>query len=151
MNIITPSAPIKHIMTRHLFLAHPSDSLTKAQSMFDSKQIRHLPVVENHEIVGILSLNDIMRLSFGDNWLGDGSGSSTFIENLQVGDVMRKKPHTIHEDDSIEDAARKLRDETFHALPVVNQGGIVGIVTTTDLIDFFLEGVDSKFNREKNL
>lgn len=52
---------------------------------------------------------------------------------------MRYSPETISQEDTIKDASKILADREFHALPVVDHGKVVGIITTTDIINYFLQ------------
>ena len=137
MDITTSTSPVKNIMTDHLYVLNIKDPITKAVQMFREHHIRHLPVVNNNQIVGIMSKTDVLRLSFGDNFFDDTD--LTFVETLKTEDVMRRNPHTVNENECIRDVARKLMNEDFHALPVVNEKGICGILTTTDIIQYFLD------------
>ena len=58
--------PVSTIMTKEVITLHKSDSLETAELIFKSKKIRHIPVVNGTHIVGMLSYNDLMRISFAD-------------------------------------------------------------------------------------
>ncbi|MEM7552012.1 MAG: CBS domain-containing protein [Bacteroidota bacterium] len=58
---------------------------------------------------------------------------------LSINQVMRYSPETISQEDTIKDASKILADREFHALPVVDHGKVVGIITTTDIINYFLQ------------
>ena len=63
--------PISHIMTKDLFKVNLTDTLLKVKDLFDQKRVRHLPVVSNKKLVGIISLTDILRISFGSTFGND--------------------------------------------------------------------------------
>jgi CBS domain-containing membrane protein len=136
----TVTSCVKDIMTRHLFQLNPGDSLQKAQRMMEDKHIRHLPVVENHKLVGILSLTDIMRLSFVETYGEKQRGiDAEMYDLLTTQQVMRINPHTVEVNESLHDVASKLVEEEYHALPVLDNEKLVGIITTTDVIKHFLK------------
>jgi CBS domain-containing membrane protein len=57
---------------------------------------------------------------------------------LSINQVMKHSPVTVNSEDTIQDAAQIFSEKEFHALPVVDDGELVGIVTTTDIMKFFL-------------
>jgi CBS domain-containing protein len=61
------------------------------------------------------------------------------LEMLSIPQVMTSKPRSVTSDDSIKDVAEIFVSEDFHALPVVDDGVLKGIVTTTDVIRYMLE------------
>ncbi|MGB0523484.1 MAG: CBS domain-containing protein [Flammeovirgaceae bacterium] len=129
-------------MTANVIAINPSLSLLEAQNLFRKHKIRHLPVVKDEKLIGILSLTDLQRVSFA-SISGDGelSSDSALIEMLNVEHIMRKEPTSVSDNQTIADVAEILAEEEFHALPVTQSGTnkLVGIVTTTDLIRYMLK------------
>lgn len=140
---------VSEVMTDHLYLLNETDLLIKAEKMLDKFGIRHLPVVSDDKIIGILSQTDIERLSFGDLFLNNTSyGESTILDELTVNDVMRKNPACVYETDSLFDTAKKLSAQEYHAFPVLNkEDNLVGIITTTDLIRFLMDNCSIPVNK----
>lgn len=66
-------------MTQNLVKLNLEDTLTKAESLFKSHKIRHLPVVNGDKIVGMLSYNDLLRISFADATDDDGDTVETTV------------------------------------------------------------------------
>ena len=58
--------PISEIMTSDVITLNPKDNLESAERLFKSKKIRHIPVVNGKEIIGMLSYTDLLRISFAD-------------------------------------------------------------------------------------
>lgn len=131
--------PIKDIMTAQVFSITTSTRLEEAEAMFRKHKVRHLPVTKNHELVGILSLTDLQRISFATS-LGEAEEEidNAMYEMLGIEQVMQSKPVSIQQNASVKDAAEILASREFHALPVLDNKQLVGIVTTTDLIKFLL-------------
>jgi len=126
---------IKEIMTTQLITTQETDSLEFARKIFKKNKIRHIIVLKGDSLVGILSSHDLSRVSFGDTYGDDQTKMDDAIVNmLSVKDVMRHKPITITPDYSLEDAIYILLNRRFHSLPVVEDGKVVGIVTTTDFL-----------------
>lgn len=132
--------PVSHIMTNNLVLLNINDTLEKAEELFKKHNIRHIPVVNNNEVEGILSYTDLLRISFADAVDEDEDHVETIVYNMfSLEQVMVKNVTTVKASDAIYDVAKILSTESFHALPVVKEGKLVGIVTTTDLINYLLE------------
>ncbi len=90
------------------------ESLHYARAIFDKKKIRHLPVVDNRKLVGMLSLTDIMRLSFGNTYgIDDSETDKTLFEMLTIGQVMKEHPMFVDSEDSIKKVAEILTKESF--------------------------------------
>ena len=126
---------ISSIMTSSVLTVDVEESLFEAKKLFDEKKIRHLPVLKGGKLVGILSLTDIMRLSFGDTYGEDQAGiDNVMYDMLSIDEVMKANPVSIEESNSIKEAAEIFANNEFHALPVLSNGKLTGIVTTTDII-----------------
>ncbi len=126
---------IESVMTTAVITVDVNESLLIAREIFDKKKVRHLPVVDNRKLVGILSLTDIMRLSFGNTYgIDDSETDKTLFEMLTIRQIMKEHPMFVNTEDSIKKVADILTKEEFHALPVLKDNNLVGIVTTTDII-----------------
>ncbi|UZH54933.1 CBS domain-containing protein [Salinimicrobium tongyeongense] len=137
--------PVSQIMTKNILRLSLSDNLSTAESLMKKNHIRHLPVVENEHIVGMISLNDLLRISFADATDGGGDDVETAVyEMFTVEQVMTQKVEYISSNHSVADAAKLFLEHEFHALPVVDDDCLTGIVTTTDVIRFFLENEMTK-------
>ena len=131
--------PVSYVMTKNLVLLHTTDSLEKAEYLMKKHQIRHIPVVDNKKIVGILSQTDLLRLSFADSYNSAKNESELDVYNmLTVNQIMMKNLTCVSSGTSIYKVAKLLKEHEFHALPVVDHNELVGIVTTTDLITYLL-------------
>lgn len=132
--------PVSHIMTNNLVLLNVNDTLEKAEELFKKHNIRHIPVVNNNEVEGILSYTDLLRISFADAVDEDEDHVDSIVYNMfSLKQVMVKNVTTVIASDAIYDVAKILATESFHALPVEEEGKLVGIVTTTDLINYLLK------------
>ena len=132
--------PVSSIMSSVIHRVSKDNVLRDAEHLFHRYKIKHLPVVSGDEVVGMLSLTDLQRMSFATIWgEEENSVDETIVESLTVGQVMKHRPKTIAFNESIENAADILSQAEFHALPVVDDGKLVGIITTTDIIKFLLK------------
>lgn len=134
--------PISHIMTKTVVTVNQNDDLRKVVEKLKSNSIRHIPVVNGKEVVGIISRTDVNRLTFGALFDGQEGVDEAILDMLTIPQVMTSKPKTLTSDTIIKDLASTFVKEEFHALPVVDNGELKGIVTTTDVIKYFLEQYD---------
>ena len=131
--------PVSTIMSTHLIKLNVTDELTKAEILFKKNKIRHIPVVSGNKLVGMLSYTDLLRISFADA-VEEDEVIDVMVYNLfTIEQVMTKKLSTISPETSIKEAAEILSTKEFHALPVVENDLLVGILTTTDVIKYLLK------------
>ena len=132
--------PVSSIMVKDLITVSVRDGLDKAEHLLKKYKIRHVPVVEGKKIVGMLSLNDILRISFADGAFREEEDiSSSIYEMFTIRNLMRSKLETVRSDNTIKEVAEKFVESEYHSLPVVDDGILVGILTTTDLIQYLLQ------------
>ncbi|HMR87938.1 MAG TPA: CBS domain-containing protein [Saprospiraceae bacterium] len=126
------------IMTKQPFSVTLKNSLSEVERLLKENFIRHAPVVDGHRLIGMISKTDLERISFLEI---DGQKviKSKYYDLFTVEQVMTKSVHCIQEDDFIKDAAEILSLGSFHALPVLRDDELVGIVTSTDLINYLLK------------
>lgn len=131
--------PIQNIMTKHVIAVHTKDSLKDVVAALKKHKIRHLPVLDGSQVVGIISRTDINRLTFGALFENQEGSDEAVLEMLSIPQVMTSKPRTVPSDMSIREVAEIFASEDYHALPVVDGNTLQGIVTTTDVIKYMLE------------
>jgi len=132
------NVPVSEIMSKELITLSPKQSLYEAEKLFNRHHIRHIPVVENKRLVGMISHTDLLRLSFADLDESDEFSVPVIYEMFGIPDVMTRVPVFIEVDSTIKETAEILARQSFHSLPVLDNGILVGIVTTTDLINYLL-------------
>lgn len=133
--------PVSTIMSTQLVVLNKSDSLEKAEHLFKKHHIRHIPVIEGQKkIVGMLSLTDLLRISFADGAYEDEQDIESVVYDMfTIPQVMAKNIKSVRPETTVKEVAELLAREEFHAVPVVSEGDLVGIVTTTDLIKYLLK------------
>lgn len=122
-------------MTRHVEAARPEETVLDARDRFRFGGFRHLPVVtESGRLVGIVSDRDVLRVagpSLGSNEFEDDAGPGT---DRPLTEIMTRVPVTADPTMSMEEAADLMLREDVSALPVLDEGHLVGIVTTADVL-----------------
>lgn len=132
--------PIADIMTKKIIALNRKDDLETAEMLFKKHKIRHIPVVHEDSIIGMLSYTDLLRISFADAFNEDEDEVDTVVYNMfTIEQVMAKNLVSVSSDTPIKEVAQLLAKKEFHALPVVDEGRLVGIITTTDLINYMLK------------
>lgn len=132
-------APVAMIMTEQVIKLQKKDKLEKAESLFKRFNIRHIPIVEGNVVVGMLSNTDVLRINYNELDLVEESHVDVFIHNVfTIEQVMQKKLISVSPSTSIKEVAEIFATKEFHALPVVDNNQLVGIVTTTDLIKYLI-------------
>ncbi|WP_461091080.1 CBS domain-containing protein [Spirosoma gilvum] len=132
--------PVSNIMTRTVFTVNLNDDLHQVIDLINHHKIRHVPVVDANEIVGMISKTDVNRLTFSSLFEGQEDADEAVLQILSIDQVMTHKPRTIPVGMTIREVAEVFAEEEFHALPVVDEENkLVGIVTTTDLIKYLLD------------
>ena len=139
-NEMIRKAPVTTIMTQHVITLTKKDNLETAEHLFKKHRIRHIPVVDGDAIIGMLSYTDLLRISFADAIYDDDDSVDSVVYNMfTIEQVMMKKLVSVSSSHSIKEVSEILAKKEFHALPVVDNNKLVGIVTTTDLIKFLLK------------
>jgi len=113
---------VREIMTRRVITIDADTTLEAARRLLDKHRIRHLPVLANDRLVGMVSDRDLRSA-------GAMNGRRTV-----VGGIMTPMPVTISSDTRVEDAARILLDRKIGGLPVVDGETLAGIVSGDDLL-----------------
>jgi acetoin utilization protein AcuB len=126
---------VRDAMTREVLTVEPETSVAEAWGICRERNIRHLPVMEGGRMVGLVSDRDLRevsprRASFDEeNTLGW----------VRVREIMSTDLITIHPLDTIEHAAREIYEHKINCLPVVAEGELVGIITSSDLMRTLIE------------
>jgi acetoin utilization protein AcuB len=117
---------VRKIMTIQPETVRPEDSIESARLRMERGGFRSLPVVDNEgRLVGIITSRDVLRYAHA-------------LPSTRVDHAMTRDPITIAPDASGEECATTLLAHKFGGLPVVEQGRVIGIVTSTDLLRAFV-------------
>jgi acetoin utilization protein AcuB len=122
---------VKDSMTREVVVLSPQTTGAEALGLCTERRIRHLPVLEGGRLVGIVSDRDLRSAAPP---LEDPERASA-LAKMRVSDVMTRDVVTAHPADPIEVAANRMRERRIGCLPVVEDGGLVGIITSSDVME----------------
>lgn len=128
---------VKDLMRKPVVTVAPEDTSDKVFSLLTLKNIRHLPVLENGKLVGIVSDRDLKRvMGARQGWRLAIKGSQLVLtlSTRKVSTFMRRAPVTIAPEADATEAASIMVKKKIGALPVVKRDKLIGIVTETDLL-----------------
>ena len=117
---------VQDVMTRRVRTLLPDDSLDFARNLFVWTGIRHAPVVENGELIGLITDRDLAWYMAREK-VADAS-------KVVVADAMRRGIQTAGPQDSLTEAAARMAEHKIGCLPITNKGSVIGIVTTSDVL-----------------
>ena len=128
------SNPIRDILKTEMVSVHPDTLAEDVKGIFNEKKFHHLPVVDDYgKLEGIVSYVDLLRLQKLDK------SRSPKAPPLQVKAIMTKHPKFLKPTDELMDAALLFLGNKFHALPIVEDEVVVGIITAHDLLALALD------------
>jgi len=130
---------VKEIMTAAPHTVTPDTVLLKVLAIMNTNTMRHVLVVDDGKLVGIISDRDIRMALNSTLTYGDLGTHFSWLERFVAKQCMTRKPITVEPDTPINQAAAILNEYKFGALPVVAQGKLIGIVTVTDLLAHLAE------------
>lgn len=127
---VSPPSPrlglVRDVMVRKLVTVNVGARLGQVRAYMRSAQIRHLLVLQDGKLAGVLSERDVLGCA--------ANHGCAKAWNLTAGEVMSSRLFTTSPAESLATAARMLVEAKVGCLPVLSDGELVGIVTTTDLL-----------------
>ncbi|MCD6489330.1 MAG: CBS domain-containing protein [Thermodesulfobacterium sp.] len=118
---------VKSWMVTEVITASPDDTVEEAIQLMRRFSIRHIPVVENNKLVGLVTESNLRAYL-----------SSEKLQ-LPLKEVMILNPITVDPETTIDEAARIIYKYKIGGLPVVRKGKLIGIITITDILEAFIE------------
>ena len=129
---------VRGLMTPTPISVSPSTPVDEARALMQQHRIRHLPVLDQGRLVGIVSDRDIRLVLPSPATSLSVHEIGYLLTRLTVAEIMTRGPLTIAPERPITEAARRMLAHKVGALPVVADGQLVGIVTRTNLLQAFL-------------
>ena len=125
------------VMTPNPLTITAVETIGQADELLAENNIRQIPVVNGHELVGIVTDRDI-RSFLSDALLANADRREKALRT-QVSEIMTTDPLFLDPDDDLDEAVEMLIEQKFGALPVVDEAeGLVGIVSYVDVLRCFL-------------
>lgn len=130
---------VRKRMTHDPVVVSPRHSLADALRLTRERRIRHLPVVDDGVLVGMVSDRDV-RTALPSPLTEPDAERVAFLERTPVSAIMRPDVESVGPLDTVEDAAKLMRRRRIGALPVVDaHGAVLGILSESDVLDAFVE------------
>jgi CBS domain-containing membrane protein len=125
---------VRELMSTDVFTVGRNDQLTIADDIMKMKRLRHLPVVEEGRLVGIVTQRDLFHAALSTALNFGEKAQKEFLKTVVVKEVMTDEVLTIDPGADVKEAARLMIEHKIGCLPVVENGKLVGLVTETDLL-----------------
>jgi CBS domain-containing protein len=130
------SSNVGDIMTKDVIVVKENSSIGDVYELMTERNFRHMPVLNSEqEVVGIVSDRDFFR-SWREEllYLREAWEQSELFLNSPISDIMSTHPETIDPEASVAEASTILLESKIGCLPVVDDGKLLGIVTTSDIL-----------------
>ena len=130
---------VRDVMTKDLFTLREDQKVIAAEEMMEWAHIRHVPVIDAaHRLVGIVCSSDILRAAVATV----GANLTAADRRLRLGSLpaakaMHKPVHVIDPDAHVQEAASLMRRLKIGCLPVVEDGRLVGVISSYDVLKIF--------------
>ena len=132
---------VQDVMQTKLFTVTPETTLPEALRLTGQRGVRHLPVLDGDRLVGILSDRDLKRAMASPATSLEAHELNYLLDRLRVEEIMTRTVITIGRMFPIEDAAALMVREKIGALPVTDDGRLVGLVAETDVLRLFVRAL----------
>ena len=126
-------------MSKPVITISPDMPIAEAMNMMKVEKVRRFPVVKEGKLLGVVSDKDLLNASPSPVSTLSIWEMNYLLNKITVSEVMVKNVLSVTEDTPIEQAARIMADNKIGGLPVMRDGGVVGMITETDLFKMFLE------------
>lgn len=121
-------------MVRKVVALQESQTLREALVTAQRHQIRHIPVVKDGDLVGMLTDRDLKRATPSPVSGADMATFDRVVDKTTVSQIMTRNPFSVTPSTRLKDAVKILHDRKFGAIPVTDGEKLVGLLTATDML-----------------
>ncbi len=125
---------VKQVMNCQLYTLKPTDTVHQARELMLNKKIRHVPIVENGEFVGLLTKRDILAVSVSALAEIDTTERDELEAGIPIAEVMVTDVVVAEEEANLLEAAQFMLEQKQGCLPIFRDNQLVGILTETDFV-----------------
>src|SRR4029453_15100097 len=125
---------VREIMSKDIEVVDRNDNLRTVEERMATKQLRHLPVLEQGEVVGIVTQRDLFKATMSSAMGYGEKAQQAYLQSVHVKEIMIYPVVTVSPDTSVAAAADLIITKGIGCLPVVDDHRLIGIVTKTDLL-----------------
>lgn len=130
---------VADVMTKEVVTVDISQTVSDISKIITEKNIRHIPVMENGKIIGMVSKSDYQRLTYNTYTTDQEATDELLSEIFKLEDLMCANPYTVTSNTNLIEAIEIFTTHEFHALPVVDNEQLIGIISTTDILRLFAQ------------
>lgn len=132
---------VKDVMQAHAVTATLETRLPQLVRLLQRRGFRHLPVLDGAKLVGIISDRDLKQSMASAASTTEGRERDRLLDELNAGQIMARTVVTIEPMAGVDEAAQLMATRKISALPVIEDGRLVGIVTETDVLQLFVRAM----------
>ncbi len=136
--IAEKNTTVREIMMNSPVTLAPGDTLDLANDIISLGRIRHIPIVEDGRVAGVLSQRDLFGAAVGIVLGLKGKEQKDLLKSFRIKEVMRHPVITISPDASVKEAAQSMAEKKIGCLPVVEGENLVGLVTLTNILRYLV-------------
>jgi len=125
---------VRDIMSTNVVAVDEKTSIHDARKIMEAHKIRRLPVMKRDKLVGLVTKHMLLEASPSPATSLSIHELHYLLAKMTVRDIMVKRPHTISPDMPVEEALQLGQEMGYGAFPVVEDGGLVGIATESDIV-----------------
>jgi CBS domain-containing protein len=125
---------VKDVMSTEVTVVDRNDDLSQVEDRMVAKKLRHVPVVENGELVAIVSQRDLFKAMMSSTMGYGEKAQKAYLHSVRVKEMMTYPVVTVTPDTAVGEAANLMLRKGIGCLPVMDGATLVGIITKTDLL-----------------
>ncbi len=140
---------VRDLMQTEVITLSLYDHLAIAEDIMRLGRVRHLPVLDGDRPVGLISQRDLFRAGMSSVLELEPGSNQQWLEKVVVQDVMTRDVETIHPDQPMRSAVETMLEKKIGCLPVVEDGGLVGLISETDCLSYLAHLLQTGELRQK--
>ena len=125
---------VQEIMSKDIEVVDRNDTLLAVEERMAATQLRHLPVLEQGEVVGMVTQRDLFKAAMSSTMGYGEKAQQAYLQSVRVKEIMVYPVVTVSPDTSLAAAADMMINKGIGCLPVVDGTTLVGMITKTDLL-----------------
>jgi CBS-domain-containing membrane protein len=125
---------VREMMSTDVEVVDRNDTLHVVEERMATKRLRHLPVLEQGDVVGLVTQRDLFKAAMSSTMGYGAKAQQAFLQSVRVKEIMVYPVVTVSPEMSVAEAVDMLMQRGIGCLPVVEAGRLVGILTKTDLL-----------------
>jgi len=131
--VLRMTLKVRDVYTRKVIWVTPNSTLPEARKLMDGNDIRRLPVIAGGELVGIITLTDVLRAAPSPATSLSVWEINYLLDKITVAELMTSPVMTVTPETPLHEVARLMLAHKIGGLPVVEDGKVVGMITESDI------------------